>query len=363
MGHLGTAAIAAMAGSVAARQSAGPPSKLRLAIVGIGGFARVALERLPQARRVSLAGFASGDPAKARRTADEWGVAAPALYTYPTFDRLADDPRVDAVHICLPVGLHAEYVERALRAGKHVLCEKPLAATAADARRLVALAEATGKVLMPAHRAWYSGAVQAALRRVRERALGVLVAVDAHKGFRIAVPAGNWRFDPGLAGGGALFDIGPYSVQLTRWAAGGLPRRVTAVRAGVQGDDRFRRVEPHLAWTLEFDSGVVATGSASWRYRLQNHATLGLERGWLRLDPATPIVGERLLAGLDDPARVEEVMLPVRDQLPSMYDDFAAAALDGTAPGVTAADAVADLVVMEALYRAAESGTAVDVEG
>lgn len=337
--------------------------KLRIAIVGLGGYARYATERLLAARRAELAGFVTGDAAKGRDFAGRFDRPQAPVYSYEDFDRLAADERIDAVHLCLPVGLHAEYAERALVAGKHVLCEKPLAATSAEARRVTALARERSRLLMPAYRAWYSGALQAALGRVRGGEWGRLVAIDAHKGFPMALPAGDWRFDPALAGGGALFDIGPYSVQLTRWAAGSLPARVRAIRRSDPGDPRFARVESHLAWLMEFPDGAIATGSASWRYHLQNHARFGLERAWLRLEPATPGIGERLFVGAGDPARVEELLLPIQDQLPRMYDDFAEAALTGGTPQVSAEEGIADLVVLEALARAAAEDSTVEVQG
>ncbi len=270
--------------------------------------------------------------------------------------RAAEDDRFDAVHLCLPVGLHAEYAELSLAAGKHVLCEKPLAATAAEARRLMRAASKAELVLMPAYRAKYSNVLPHALGRVAD--LGTIVSIDAHKGFRMTLPPGNWRFDPALSGGGSLYDIGPYSLQLTRWVAGGLPKRVTAMVIDDDTDERFKRVEPHATWIMEFGNGVHATGSASWRYQLQNRLRIGTSHAWIDLEPATPAIGERLRIAHADPPRVEEPTLPLLDQLPTMYDDFAVAAMEGSAPRVTAADGLADLVVIEAIKESARNRAA-----
>ncbi len=333
--------------------------KLRIALVGLGGYARYALPRLLQARHATLAGLVSGDRAKAAAWAAEWGLPQVQSLGYADFDRLADRQDLDAVHLCLPVGMHAEFAERALRAGKHVLCEKPLAATSAQARALIALAKERGLTLMPAYRAWYSKPLQDCLARLRQ--LGPVTAIDAHKGFAMSLPAGNWRFDPALSGGGSLFDIGPYSLQLSRWAADAMPVRAQAHFVRDPGDPRFARVEQHAAWILEFANGAIATGSSSWRYHLQNHARFTTRQGWIHLDPATPGSGERARIALADPPRIEEPVWPPTDQLPAMYDDFAQAIRDGREPAVSPREGLADLLVIEAIDKAAEGGGAVAV--
>jgi predicted dehydrogenase len=351
---LGSSLLALPAAGRAAADAQQPVRRVGIAVVGLGEYARFCLPRLAQARRARLAGLVSGDGAKAAAIAAEYGLASDAIRDYRQFDRIVDDERIDAVHLCLPVGLHAEYAGRALAAGKHVLCEKPLAHDSAAARRLIATAARAGRVLMPAYRARYAVGVAAVLQRLPE--LGPLASIDAHKGFAMALPAGNWRFDPALAGGGALFDIGPYSLQLTRWFAGGMPTRVQAFHGAWRDDARYARVEPHTGWLMEFGSGLVATGSASWRYRLQNHATVAGPSGWMRLDPATPALGERLTIGRDAPLRSEEPALPPRDQLPLMYDDFAGAILERRAPQVDAQEGLLDLLLIEALLASARSG-------
>ena len=347
------------AGASPPRRARHAPARVGIAVVGLGEYAAFVLERLASCRTAYPAALVTGSKDKARAIAARYGIPDIAIHGYDDYARLADDETIAAVHICLPVGLHAPHALKALAAGKHVLCEKPLAATAAEARTLADAARDAGKVLMPAYRAWFSDAVQDALGRCREGTHGALASVDAHKGFHLRQPAGNWRFDPALSGGGCLTDIGIYSVQLQRWACGGLPRSITAVAHRRPGDARFAQVESDIGWVAQFDDGVLATGSASWRYRLQNRLRLGFEQAWLDLDPATPAMGERMRLGLDGPNRVEELMFPLRDQVPRMYEAFADACLGRSAPPVAASEGIADLVMMEAIRQAAASGTTV----
>lgn len=355
---LAAAGAASLAPAMAHARSSRADARVGIAIVGLGGYGRYALERLALSRIARPAALVSDSPDTARELAARHGIADDAIYGYDDYARLAADERIDAVHLCLPVGLHAPHALRAFAAGKHVLCEKPLAGSVAEARQVVAAAEAAGRVLMPAYRAWFSDAVQDARRRAREGTHGALVSIDAHKGFAMAQPAGNWRFDPALAGGGCLFDIGIYSVQLQRWIAGGLPRRVSAI-AHSADDPRFARVESDVSWLAEFDGGVLATGSASWRYHHQNRLQIGFAGAWLQLDPATPAIGERMRIGLGGPTRVEEPAFVPTEQVPRMYDAFAQACLGRAEVPVPAGEGIDDLRMMEAILRAAREGNPV----
>lgn len=365
----GLAATAATAAAMpaAAQPSSGPlrqaPTERRLgiAIVGLGSYGRYAIERLATARHAYPAGIITGSPERAREVAERYGIPPDAIHGYDDCARLAGDGRIEAVHVCLPVGLHAPHARMALAAGKHVLVEKPMASTQAEAEALIDAATAAGRILMPAYRAWFSNALQEVLRRAREGLHGELRSVDAHKGFAMTLPEGNWRFEPVLSGGGCLVDIGIYSVQLQRWIAGGLPLRVTAMAHHAAGDARYSRVESDISWLAEFAGGVLATGSASWTYRLQNRARIGFTRGWLDLDPATPGIGERLRLGTDGPNRVEELMLPLREQVPLMYDAFAEACRGRAPVPVSPEEGLADLRVIEALMRSVRSGGPVAV--
>lgn len=343
------------------QKTRGTSSHLGVAIVGLGGYGRFALERLADARTARPAGIVTGRPDAARDIARQLGIAEDAIYGYEDYERIAEDRRIHALHLCLPVGLHAEHARRAFAAGKHVLCEKPLAGSVAEATAMAQAARVAGRVLMPAYRAWFSGAIAEVRRRIAEGTHGALVSIDTHKGFSMSLPEGNWRFDPALSGGGCLTDIGIYSVQLQRWFGGGLPRRVVAQAYSAPGDPRYRQVESDIQWLAEFDGGVLATGSASWRYRLQNRARLGFADAWLDLDPATPAIGERLRLGLDAPGRIEELMLPLRDQLPRMYDAFAEACLGRTSVPVPVEEGIDDLRMIRAIREAAATGRPVEL--
>jgi glucose-fructose oxidoreductase len=337
------------------------PRRLGLAVVGLGSFAAYAMPRIPRSGRVRITGLVSGDRAKAERVAVEHGVEVRHIYSYENFDRIADDPAIEAVYLCLPVGLHAEFAIRAMRAGKHVLSEKTLAANSAQAREMIRVSRETGRHLLVAYRTYFGPAYAALHELVRSGRYGRLVHIDAHKGFRMAQPAGHWRFDPRLAGGGSLVDVGVYSVQAIRLFAGTMPVGVTAQIHSPPDDVRFRDVEDSVAFTLRFPHGITASGSSSWSYHLQNRLRLGFAEGWADLEPASPAIGHKLRLGAGPGHRLEEPPLEQVEQMPLMFDHLAAVVLDGAGPLVPATEGLKDLAIIEAIYAAAANGREVAV--
>jgi glucose-fructose oxidoreductase len=339
-----------------------PEDRVGVAVVGLGNFAQYVLPRLRGARRVRVAALVSGSPDTARRLAGGHGVPENRIYSYESFDRLAEARDVHAVYIALPVGLHAEYAMRALRLGKHVLTEKTMAASVEQGRAMVAAARSAGRVLMVAYRARFDTYNQAAMRMARQRELGEVVAITAHKGFALGSAVGQrgWRTQRSLAGGGTLVDIGIYSVQAARYLAGEEPVEVTAISRSTIGDPRFREVEEDMTWSLRFPGGALASCSASWRYALQNRYRVACTEGWFELEPATSNGNLRLRVGRGNRGEVvEERMLPQVDQIPLMFDHFAECVREGKAPLTPGEEGLRDLEVIAAIYEAAASGRAV----
>ena len=158
-----------------------------------------------------------------------------AIYDYAGFDRIARDPAIDVVYIVLPNFMHAEYTIRALKAGKHVLCEKPMATSVADAERMIAAAKAADRKLMIAYRCHYEPLNLEAMRRVRAGTMGKprLVVTKMGRQSDLAEPSDAWRLDMAKSGGGALADMGIYGVNGARYL---LNEEPVEVRAWAQTD-------------------------------------------------------------------------------------------------------------------------------
>jgi len=239
------------------------------------GFAVVGLGKLAQGqiipgfrncRNARLTALVSGHADKANRIAAEQKLPPGSVYNYDNFDRIASDPRIDVVYIVLPNFMHAEYTVRALKAGKHVLCEKPMASTIADAEAMVAAAKAANRKLMIAYRCHYEPLNLEAMRRVRSGSLGKprLVITKMVRQSDLSDPSDAWRLDMRESGGGALVDMGIYGINGARYLLNEEPLEVRATARTDRSDPRFKTVEDLVAWEFRFPSGAIAQGSSSF---------------------------------------------------------------------------------------------------
>src|SRR5579862_2584226 len=164
---------------------------------------------MPGARNSSnskITALVSGHREKAEHIAAEYGIPSTAIYSYDNFDSIAQNEAVNAVYVALPNSMHAEYTERAAKAGKHVLCEKPMATSVADSRNMIEACRTGGKKLMIAYRCQYEPTNLHAVRLIREGKIGKIQAIESAHGFDIQPK--EWRLDHKLAGGGPLMDVG-----------------------------------------------------------------------------------------------------------------------------------------------------------
>ncbi|HEX9550749.1 MAG TPA: Gfo/Idh/MocA family oxidoreductase [Candidatus Limnocylindrales bacterium] len=325
-------------------------SELRWGVLSTADIARKkVIPGIRRADRCRITAIASRDLARAQAAAAEAGIPT----VHGSYEALLADPEVDAVYIPLPNHLHAEWTIAAARAGKHVLCEKPLAMTAADAERMIEVAEAEGVRLMEAFMYRHHPSWLAVVDLVRSGRIGRLVAVQSWFSYYNDDPTNirNIR----QIGGGALYDIGCYNVNLSRLLFGAEPTRVEAsiVRDATSG------VDVVTSGLLEFEGGGTATFTCTIRaeddqrvdiYGTEGRISVGIpfnippdrpthvyvtHGGNPPVEPAT----ERLTFDTADPYTVEATA-------------FAAAILDGTPTPVPPADAIANLRVIERLFAA-----------
>jgi xylose dehydrogenase (NAD/NADP) len=238
-----------------------------------------------------------------------------------SYESLLAEPDVDAVYIPLPNGLHREWAIRALEAGKHVLCEKPLADTAAEAEEMAAAAGRSGKMLMEAVMYRFHPRIQGVVRTLRENPPE---EIWASFGFPLRSP-GDIRLDPAL-GGGALLDVGTYTISLARWIYG--------EPDWVEATGRIAVVDMTVSMTLGFATGARAHLFASF----DTPEVQQLRAGELRLDK--PFTAWR------DPVDPYQVMV----------EEFSAAALGGLAAPLPLEDSIANLRVVDAVRRSLETG-------
>ncbi|WP_230769459.1 Gfo/Idh/MocA family protein [Sphingomonas sp. Leaf4] len=353
---------AAMLGLGLAAPAIGQPTrKLGYAIVGLGYYGLgVIIPQFAKCAHSRLAAVVSGDRAKAERVAREHGLSPQAIYSYANFDSIRDNPDVDIVYVCLPNGLHAEYTIRAARAGKHVLCEKPMAVSVAEGQAMIAACKTANRKLMIGYRCHFEPFNREAMRLARSGAAGKIRFVRSEHGFVQGDP-GAWRLKRALSGGGSLMDMGVYSLQAAHYMTGEEPVAVTARESTDRRDPRFAEVEDMIDWTLEFPSGAIA-GCLSMYSANQNRILLMGDKGRIELEPATRYDGNRMWTGRD--GREREVTPPdaQANQFAGQLDHLADCAVSGREPIVSGEEGLRDMAIIKAIYRSAREGRTVRLE-
>lgn len=360
------AALAPVAAKAQAQEPAMPASdKIGFAIVGLG---KLSLNQLIPALKIAkgakLAAVVSGHPEKARRVAAENGLPADAVYSYDDYDRIAKDPRIQVVYIVLPNSMHAEYTIRAFKAGKHVLCEKPMATTIADAEAMIAAAKAAQRHLMIAYRCHYEAQNLDVMRRLRTRSMGKVRQINTTMGRQadLSDPSDVWRLDGKLSGNGALGDMGVYGVSAARYLLNEEPVAVQAWAQTDRNDPRFKETEDLINWQFRFPSGVIANGSTSFAYAPTMAFEVICEQGRLVADPAAFYGGNRLTV-VKGGAAQPPVPAPAGDQF-AREMDWMADVVRGKAPMVSPGEeGLQDMRLMQAILEsAAKDGATVKTD-
>jgi len=318
---------------------------------GVLSTAKIGIDKVipatAAAERCEVVAIASRDLERARAAASELGIAR----AFGSYEDLLADPDVDAVYNPLPNHLHAEWTIAAARAGKHVLCEKPLATTSADAERMIQACEAEGVLLMEAfmyrlHPTW-----EAVTSLVASGRIGELKTVQSWFSY--------FNDDPGdirnlvETGGGALYDIGCYCVNLSRMLFGAEPERV----GGSVLRDPVRGIDVLTSGILDFGD-VVATFTCSTRAEPDQRVHIYGTEGRISLEIPFNIPPDRptrvsLTAGGDPPVRPETEVFTFdpANEYTIQAERFAAAVLDGGQVPIPPSDAVGNLRVIEELFR------------
>ena len=332
--------------------------RMRWAIVGLGTFAiGQVIPGFTDARKSRITAFVSGNPDKARLLGERWGVDT--FYNYANFDSIADNPDIDCVYIALPVGLHAEYTIRALKAGKHVLCEKPMASTSAECEAMIAAAKAANRQLGVAYRVHFEPNNRDVLNRVKSGDLGAMRFISADHGFDAdpSWPPHAWRLTKKLGGGGSMYDIGIYGLNTSLMM---LPEdtvsSVSAVYSTPAGDPRFTEVEGGLEWRLRMASGISVAGSSSycWNPYVSRQRYFG-EKQSIEMKPATTYYDNRITIEGGGPPREYTAGIP-GTQFAAQVDGFTDAVRANRAHLTPGAMGLRDIRLIEAMYRSADAG-------
>lgn len=341
-----------------------PDNRVGFAIVGLGHLSIE--EILPAFGRSKLArpvALVSGDRDKALIVASQYGIDESAIYDYHTYDDIAHNAEVEVIFIVLPNSMHRDFTIRGARAGKHILCEKPMATSSADCRAMIEACRVAGRKLMIAYRQQYEPMNRHIVQQVRQGKLGKLHHFVASNAQSTGDPQ-QWRLDKQLAGGGALPDIGIYCLNAARFLSGEEPHQVIATTYSTPGDPRFTEVEEAVNFIANFPSGFSATCTAGYSSHVSKFMRLSGSRGWASMDPGFGYRGSRLSYGqlVDDRNAIFEPGVEEADQFALEIDHMAHCVRNDITPHTPGEEGLQDQLIMEAIYQSARTGAAVNIQ-
>ncbi|MDP3070381.1 MAG: Gfo/Idh/MocA family oxidoreductase [Opitutaceae bacterium] len=326
------------------------PRKLGIALAGLGGYATGQLApALRLTQHVELRGVITGSPDKGRQWARDFGFPENYIYHYDKMSRLADNRDIDIVYVVTPNALHLAHASAAAWAGKHVICEKPLALTVSECDAMLAACRTNRVKLSVGYRLQFEPHYDELKRLARDGDFGRLAKMSGGLSFKMTRP--QWRAERKLAGGGPLMDLGIYAVQAACMAAGGVaPIAITARELPKQRPEFFRDVEETIEWTMEFARGERGDFSTSYNQGLDRFRAEG-DKGWIEIAPAFQYGGLKAVTsrGPFTPA------VPPSQQAVQI-DDFARCIREDRESPVSGAMGRRDMVILEAIYASAAQG-------
>lgn len=322
--------------------------KLGIALVGLGSYSAGQLApALQQTTHCYLAGIVTGTPEKEKQWAEKYNIPASNIYNYENFDRIADNKDIDIVYVVLPNSMHAEYSIRAAQAGKHVICEKPMANNVVDCLKMINACKDAGKKLSIGYRLYFDPFHNKMMELGQHKIYGNLKQISSSFAFELRDP-GAWRLNKELAGGGPLVDLGIYSVEGTIYTAGELP--VSLIAKDITKDKGFfKQVEGSLEWEMTFPSGYTAKCYTSYEDR-ENYLKAEAEKGTFELSNAFSYSGIR--------GRTPEgpMNLKAVNQQALQMDDFALCIKQDKTTKVPGELGMRDVYLISKIYEAAQTG-------
>jgi predicted dehydrogenase len=327
--------------------------KLGVALVGLGRYSEGQLvPALKETRHCYLAGVVSGSEEKLTKWSNEHELKKWNLFTYDTFDEIIKNEDIDIVYIVLPNSMHADFVVRAAKARKHVICEKPMATTVEDCHRMISACAEAGVQLSVGYRLHFDPFNKEMMRLGQDQVFGPVKQVVSDHSMK--VEKHEWRLDASLAGGGPLMDLGIYCVQAAIYVTGNLPLSVKAEFLPNTKPSLIKSVEAGIKWEMNFPGGQKAICESSY---CKDGDMLKAEaaNGWFKLEPGYQYNG---LKGETSHAPMK--LHPINQQAAQM-DDFALCILNETESKVPGEMGLRDVEIMMAIYESAKTGKTIDL--
>ena len=333
--------------------------RVGFAVVGLGAIAQgVVLPAFRHAKRAQLVALVSRDKAKAQKLARKFG--AGAAYGAEEYGACLENPKVDAVYLATPQSEHLSATVAAARAGKHVLCEKPLAISSEQSAEMVRVSEECGVQLMTAYRKYFEPSALYLKKLIQSGKLGKIDVINtSFSELHVAGKSIPWLLDPKVAGGGPLMDLGVYCVNTSRWLVEEDPAEVSA-HAWKKDVERFRDVEEAISFRMHFASGLVVQGSSTYSSAISSFVFVQGTKGWACLTPAFPFDEERRLTGKISGKWFEKKFRVVDEFAPEL-DAFARAIQTRKRVEPDGRQGHRDMLILEAIYASVRKNGLVSV--
>jgi len=324
---------------------------LRVAIMGLGSYGTRVAEAMQACTKAKLVGVISGTPSKIKDWQAKYNIPEKNCYNYENFDKIKNNPDIDAVYIITPNSLHKPYALRVAAAGKHVICEKPMAINAQEAKEMIDACKKADVKLLIGYRMHFEPKTLEIIRMRKNGDFGKITFFQGLSGFKIGDP-NQWRLNKQLAGGGAMMDIGIYSINGARYMVGEEPVWVTAQETKNNHQLFKDGVDETIQFELGFPSGAVASCLSTYSMNNLDRFFLDGEKGYAELWPATgygPIKGRTQSGELTQPHKTHQTV---------QMDEMAGIILEGKQPvvPVDGEEGLKDMKIIDAIFQACKSG-------
>jgi predicted dehydrogenase len=324
---------------------------LRVAIMGLGSYGTRVADAMQACTKAKLVGVISGTPSKITNWQSKYGIPEKNCYNYENFDRIKDNPDIDAVYVVTPNALHKDQVIRVAKAGKHAICEKPMALNAKEGQEMIDACKKANKHLLVGYRMHFEAKTLEIIRMRKAGEFGKIMFFQGLSGFRIGDPT-QWRLNKQLAGGGAMMDIGIYSINGARYMVGEDPVWVTAHETKTDPVKFREGVDETIQFEMGFPSGAVASCLSTYSMNNLDRFFLNGTTGFAELLPATgygPIKGRTNKGELTHPHVTHQTV---------QMEEMAGIILENKQPvvPVNGEEGLKDLKIIDAIYESCKTG-------
>ncbi|WP_293785425.1 Gfo/Idh/MocA family oxidoreductase [uncultured Pedobacter sp.] len=324
---------------------------LRVAIMGLGGYGTRVAEAMKACTRAKLVGVISGTPSKVKDWQTRYNIPEKNCYQYDNFDEVKNNPDIDAIYVTTPNALHHDQVIRIAKAGKHAICEKPMALNAKEGQEMIAACKKANVRLLVGYRMHFEPRTLEVIRMRKAGEFGKIMFFQGQCGFKIGDPA-QWRLNKALAGGGSMMDIGIYAINGARYMVGEEPIWVTAQETKTDPGKFKEGVDETIQFQLGFPNGAVASCLSSYNINHLDRFFMSGDKGFAEMQPST---GYGPIKGITHQG---ELTQPITTHQTVQMDQMADIIFEDKKPviPVNGEEGLKDLKIIDAIYEAVKTG-------